>query len=158
MNPIARFSTEQKNKVNQLYYCKYFLHSYLCHKTTYSKWIGSRLYHCCFERKITTNFYYYYFYFVEHTKGLSTGFRHGFAKLSHAKGSDLPGLQLHLLLLDGLRVRSWAQLPRYLPRDGSLREILASILWIRYVHPKQTLFTFQKKKKEQQAARNQFLF
>ena len=122
------------------------------------KWIASRLYHCCFERKITTKFYYYYFYFVEHTKGLSTGFRHGFAKLSHAKGSDLPGLQLHLLLLDGLRVRSWAQLPRYLPRDGSLREILASILWIRYVHPKQTLFTFQKKKKEQQAARNQFLF
>ena len=127
----------------------------------YSKWIGSRLSLLFSEENNNKIVIIIIFYFVELQKAYQQGeviFRHGFAKLSHAKGSDLPGLQLHLLLLDGLRVRSWAQLPRYLPRDGSLREILASILWIRYVHPKQTLFSFQKKKKEQQAARNQFLF
>ena len=133
-----------------------FLHAHIRQKTIPNEL--AHVFHCCFQRKITTKLLLF-FYFVELQKAYQQGeviFRHGFAKLSHAKGSDSRGLQLHLLLLDGLRVRSWAQLPRYLPRDGSLREILASILWIRYVHPKQTLFSFQKKKKEQQAARNQF--
>ena len=42
-------------------------------------------------------------------------FRHGFAKLSHAKGSDSRGLQLHLLLLlDGLECGVRTAGPNYL--------------------------------------------